>query len=102
MALLGTFVLPFALILASYSLVAGILAMVYNHPALGETARRAGMATFFTTSMAAFALIWAALHNDSSLAYILHHTMRALPAPYKIAALWSGQAGSLLFWACLL
>ena len=102
MALLGSFVLLFALILAAYSLVAGILAIVYKHQALGETARRAGMATFFTTSMAAFALIWAALHNDFSLAYILHHTNRALPTPYKIAALWSGQEGSLLFWAWLL
>src|SRR5205085_2395735 len=102
MALLGSFGLLFALILAAYSLVAGILAIVYKHQALGETARRAGMATFFTTSMAAFALIWAALHNDFSLAYILHHTNRALPTPYKIAALWSGQEGSLLFWAWLL
>ena len=47
MALLGSFVLLFALILAAYSLVAGILAIVYKHQALGETARRAGMATFF-------------------------------------------------------
>src|SRR5205823_14635476 len=102
MALLGSFVLLFALILAAYSLVAGILAIVYKHQALGETARRAGMATFFTISMAAFALIWAALHNDFSLTYILHHTNRALPTPYKLAALWSGQEGSLLFWALLL
>src|SRR5437764_381024 len=61
-----------------------------------------GMDTFFTTNRASFAMISAALHNDFSLAYILHHTNRALPTPYKITALWSGQEGSLLFWAWLL
>ena len=106
MPLIGSFALLFALMLAAYSLVAGIVALILKeHPAshaLGETARRAGMATFFCTGMAAFALVWAALNNDFSLAYILHHTNRALPTPYKLAALWSGQEGSLLFWALLL
>src|SRR5258707_6801725 len=34
--------------------------------------------------------------------YILHHSNRALPGPYKFAVLWSGQEGSILFWALLL
>ncbi len=40
--------------------------------------------------------------NDFSVSYILHHSNRALPGPYKFAALWSGQEGSLLLWAWLL
>jgi cytochrome c-type biogenesis protein CcmF len=40
--------------------------------------------------------------NDFSVAYILHHSNRALPGPYKFAVLWSGQEGSILFWALLL
>ena len=44
----------------------------------------------------------AALGNDFSVAYILHHSNRDLPIAYKFAALWSGQEGSLLFWAWLL
>ena len=105
MPLLGSFTLLFALALAAYSLVAGTVALVSKNPAanaLGESARRAGMGSFFATTLAAFALVWAALNNDFSLAYILHHTNRALPTPYKLAALWSGQEGSLLFWAWLL
>jgi cytochrome c-type biogenesis protein CcmF len=51
---------------------------------------------------AALALVWAALTDDFSLAYILHHSNRALPIPYKVAVLWSGQEGSLLFWSWLL
>ncbi|HLJ29082.1 MAG TPA: heme lyase CcmF/NrfE family subunit [Candidatus Angelobacter sp.] len=105
MPTIGSFSLLFALVLALYCFVAGIVALVSRHPSaarLGETARRAGMATFIATALSALALVWAALNNDYSLAYILHHTNRALPTPYKLAALWSGQEGSLLFWALLL
>jgi cytochrome c-type biogenesis protein CcmF len=105
MPLIGSFCLLFALALSMYCFIAGVVALVSRHPAaarLGETARRAGMATFIATAVSALALVWAALNNDYSLAYILHHTNRALPTPYKLAALWSGQEGSLLFWALLL
>lgn len=69
---------------------------------LGETARRAGIASFIALTGAAFALVWAAFTNDYSVSYILHHTNRALNPAYKFAALWSGQEGSLLLWAWLL
>src|SRR5215813_13083840 len=105
MPLIGSFCLLFALVLSAYCFVAGIVALASGHPAasrLGETARRAGMATFIAVAVAALALVWAALNNDFSLAYIHGHSNRALPTPYKLAALWSGQEGSLLFWSWLL
>ncbi|HKF22284.1 MAG TPA: cytochrome c-type biogenesis CcmF C-terminal domain-containing protein [Candidatus Angelobacter sp.] len=104
MPFLGSFCLLFALALAAYCLVAGIAA-AWSEDArirLGESARRAGIATFFAVSGAALALVWAALNNDFSVTYILQHSNRALPIPYKLAALWSGQEGSLLFWSWLL
>ncbi|HWZ45962.1 MAG TPA: heme lyase CcmF/NrfE family subunit [Candidatus Saccharimonadales bacterium] len=103
--LFGSFSLLFAMALAAYTFVAGIVSLASSHPAaqrLGQSARRAGMATFFAITAAALTLVWAALTNDFSLAYIQQHTNRALPIPYKLAALWSGQEGSLLFWAWLL
>lgn len=103
--LFGSFSLLFALALALYCFVAGIISLTSRHPAverLGESSRRAGMAAFFAVAAAALTLVWAALTNDFSLAYIKEHTNRALPIPYKLAALWSGQEGSLLFWALLL
>ncbi len=69
---------------------------------LGETARRAGIASFAIVFLAAVVLVVAAFQNDFSIAYIFHHSNRDLPAPYKFATLWSGQEGSLLFWALLL
>ncbi|MBZ5508502.1 MAG: heme lyase CcmF/NrfE family subunit [Acidobacteriia bacterium] len=105
MPLLGSFCLLFALALALYCFVVGVLAAVRRDAVgyrLAETARRAGMATFAAVFLAAAALVYAAMTNDFSVAYILHHSNRALPGPYKFAALWSGQEGSMLFWALLL
>ncbi len=111
MPVFGSFSLLLALALSAYTLLAGAFALrqlaVHARTRiaperLAETARRAGIASFFAVTAAAFALVWAAFTNDFSVSYILHHSNRALPGPYKFAALWSGQEGSLLLWAWLL
>lgn len=105
MPLLGSFCLLFALALAAYCFVVGVIAAVRQDAVgyrLAETARRAGMASFAAVLVSAGALVYAALTDDFSVAYILHHSNRALPGPYKFAVLWSGQEGSVLFWALLL
>src|SRR3954465_13727039 len=112
MPVFGSFTLVVALALAVYSVVAGIAGLVLLRRGdegrawaalkLRETARRAGIAIFIAVTAAALVLLQAAITNDFSVAYILHHSNRALPLPYKVAALWSGQEGSLLFWAWLL
>jgi len=111
MATLGSFALLIALALAAYNLLAGAIALrliatgqptAVSPERLADTARRAGIAGFYAITAAAFALVWSVFTNDFSITYILEHSNRALPAPYKFAALWSGQEGSLLLWAWLL
>src|SRR5271154_56711 len=105
MSQIGSFALLLALALCAYSFLAGLLALVIKGPGsgrLGETARRAGIASFAIVFLAAVVLVVAAFQNDFSIAYIFHHSNRDLPAPYKFAVLWSGQEGSLLFWSLLL
>src|SRR5258708_5706317 len=105
MSLIGSFALLLALALSAYSFLAGILAIARKGAGserLGETARRAGIATFALVLLAAIVLMIAAFSNDFSIAYIFHHSNRDLPGPYKFAMLWSGQEGSLLFWSLLL
>ncbi|HEY1984301.1 MAG TPA: cytochrome c-type biogenesis CcmF C-terminal domain-containing protein [Terracidiphilus sp.] len=111
MATLGSFALLIALALAAYNLLAGTVALRLlatgqsariSPERLADTARRAGIAGFVAISAAAFALIWSVFANDFSITYILEHSNRALPRPYKFSALWSGQEGSLLLWAWLL
>jgi cytochrome c-type biogenesis protein CcmF len=108
----GSFTLLLALALSVYTLVMGAVALWRTRgqaagadgaaARLGETARRAGIGSFFAVSGAAFALVWASFTNDYSVSYILHHTNRDLNTAYKFSALWSGQEGSLLLWAWLL
>ena len=112
----GSFCLLLGLILTVYTFAAGSLALwgasaaglrIAHRPAalwnrLGETARRAGIASFIAVACAAFALVWAAFTNDFSVEYIRAHSDIALNPAYKFATLWSGQEGSLLLWAGLL
>src|SRR6266436_5666403 len=105
MSQIGSFALLLALGLSAYSFLAGLLALFRRDAAsarLGETARRAGIATFGAVLLAAIVLVTAAFSDDFSIAYIFHHSNRDLPAAYKFAVLWSGQEGSLLFWSLLL
>src|ERR1035437_7693118 len=112
----GSFCLLLGLVLTVYNFVVGGLALWGASPSglritrrpeaawnrLGETARRAGIASFVVLCCAAFALVWAAFTNDFSVEYIRSHSNIALDPKYKFAALWSGQEGSLLLWAWML
>src|SRR5487761_1160296 len=111
MAAFGSFAILLGLVFCAYTLVTGAFALrrIAVDPEasavperLAESARRAGIGSFIAMTSAAFALVWCAFTNDFSVAYMLHHSNRALPGPYKFAALWSGQEGSLLLWAWLL
>ena len=113
MALFGSFSLTLALVLSLYALFASALALFRGAHSgegtlgsafdrLSETARRAGIAVFFCVTGAALALVISVLKNDFTIAYIRDHSNIALPIPYKLAALWSGQEGSLVFWVWLL
>jgi len=106
MAVIGDFALLLALALSVYSFAAGLLALLSPDDSswarIGETARRAGVVIFGAVLLAAIALVASAFRDDFSIAYIFHHSNRDLPGPYKFAVLWSGQEGSLLFWALLL
>jgi cytochrome c-type biogenesis protein CcmF len=106
MAQIGSFALLLALALSIYCFGGGVLALLFQDGSsserLGETARRAGVAIFGAVVLAAIALVVSAFRDDFTIAYIFHHSNRDLPGPYKFATLWSGQEGSLLFWALLL
>jgi cytochrome c-type biogenesis protein CcmF len=64
--------------------------------------RRAGRAGLWLAAgalVAAVALLaWALVTNDYSLAYVAGTARRGTAAPYRLAGLWGGMAGSLLLW----
>jgi cytochrome c-type biogenesis protein CcmF len=49
------------------------------------------------------AILGVALYfHDFSIALVANSTSRDLPTLYRVTALWSNQAGSLLFWSWIL
>lgn len=47
-------------------------------------------------------LTWAFISNDFSVAYVAANSNAELPLPYRIAAVWGENEGSLLLWSLLL
>ena len=102
MDLFGSFALLLALVCAAYAFVGGIAAIRTRHPLLVKSTRQAGMATCCLIFLATFSLEYLFFSDNFSVAYVVSHSNRDLSTFYKIAALWSGQEGSLLFWSFLL
>ncbi|HEV2420897.1 MAG TPA: heme lyase CcmF/NrfE family subunit [Candidatus Acidoferrales bacterium] len=102
MDVIGSFALVLALLAAGYALVAGIIGIRTQRPLILKSARNAGLAIFPLVTIAVASLLTLFFENNFSIAYVVEHSNRALPAYYKFAALWSGQEGSLLFWSWLL
>src|SRR6476469_2070003 len=59
-------------------------------------------ATFAMVVLASAGLWTALLTRDFSLTYVAGHISSTMPTPSVFTAFWSGQAGSLLFWALIL
>jgi cytochrome c-type biogenesis protein CcmF len=98
----GSFALVLAFICAVYAFGGGIAAIVTRHPLLIKSTRQAGMATCGLIFLATFSLEYLFFSDNFSIAYVVAHSNRDLSTFYKVAALWSGQEGSLLFWSFLL
>jgi cytochrome c-type biogenesis protein CcmF len=98
----GSFALLLGFVCAVYAVVGGIAAIITRHPLLVKSARQAGMATCGLIFLATFSLEYLFFTDNFSTAYVVSHSNRDLPTFYKIAALWSGMEGSLLFWSFLL
>ena len=52
--------------------------------------------------VATLSLVYLFFSDNYSVAYVVSHSNRDLSTFFKVAALWSGQEGSLLFWSFLL
>jgi cytochrome c-type biogenesis protein CcmF len=98
----GSFALVLGFVCAVYAFGGGIAAIITRHPLLIKSTRQAGMATCGLIFLATFSLEYLFFSDNFSIAYVVAHSNRDLSTFYKIAALWSGQEGSLLFWSFLL
>ncbi len=99
---IGSVGLVAALAFAIYGVIAGSTGGKLNSLRIVRSAERATLAFFVMITVAVVALE-VTIHQDNfSNAYVAAHSNRDLPAYYKLAVLWAGQEGSLLFWTWLL
>ncbi len=98
----GNLILVTALIIAAYGVIVGYQGGRRRDPALVSSSFHAVFAVAALVGMAGIILWYGLLADQFQLKYVWNHSERSLPTFYKFAALWGGQAGSLLFWALLL
>ncbi len=98
----GSVALIAALAFAAYGVIAGALGGALRSLRVTRSAERATLAFFVMITVAVAVLEVLILSDNFNNAYVASHSNRDLPFYYKIAVLWAGQEGSLLFWTFLL
>src|SRR5690242_7896942 len=91
-----------ALAFAVYALAAGTVGGKLRSLRVVKSAERATLAFAAMITLAIVALEYLILTNNFHNAYVAEHSNRDLTTYYKVAVLWAGQEGSLLFWTWLL
>ncbi len=95
---LGHYALRLALLVAVIGIAAGVAGGWRQRIEWSAVARRAVVLVFVLVTLATVALWVALASNDFQLRYVAQHSARGMELPYRLAALWGGQAGSLLLW----
>ena len=98
----GSVSLIASLAFAAFALVAGAVGGKLRSTRITRAAERATLGFFLMVTLAVVAIEYMILTNDFHNAYVAEHSNRDLFTFYKVAALWAGQEGSLLFWTWLL
>jgi cytochrome c-type biogenesis protein CcmF len=99
---LGALALRLGLVTALYAVIAAVVGARRRRPDIVASSRHAAYVTHACVVLGAVVLLQALLAHDFSLEYVASYSSSTLSTPYTIAALWGGQAGSLLFWVLIL
>ncbi len=102
METIGNALIHAAFVLAFYAIVASLVGGKTNRPALVATARNAVWALWVLVATAVGILITCFLKGKYYMEYVYQYSNSTMPTFYKVAALWGGQNGSLLFWLLIL
>lgn len=91
-----------ALLVALYGICAAIYGARKKFLSWVESARIAMILTWPLISIAVFGLIYLLLDGHYEVQYVYSVTSNSVPSYLKLPAMWGGQAGSIIFWSCLL
>ena len=99
---LGRIAIGLAFGAAVYATLSGLLGIRRGGDALALSARNGLAGTAVLTTIGLLILLAAFVSHDFSIAFVAENSSLAMPAGLTVAAIWGGQAGSLLTWAWML
>lgn len=99
---IGFGVLVITLVISLVAVVTAINGAISKSKTVLESSRLAALCTFPLLSIAIISLTFLLVSGQFGYAYVFEHISLDMPLYLKIAALWGGQEGSLLFWCWLL
>jgi cytochrome c-type biogenesis protein CcmF len=99
---IGTLAVLLALLAAAYSAGASIYGGLARRRDFVASGEHAAWACFGMTMIAAVVMWHALVTHDFSIKYVASYTSTTLPLRFRLAALWGGMEGSLLFWVLIL
>ncbi len=102
MATFGSFSVVLALTFCFYALFALFYGAKSGRRDLVKSGEHAVYVMFAFVTLSVAALEVLLMRSDFSIEYVAGYSNRDLPVFYKLASLWGGQKGSLLFWSWIL
>ncbi len=102
MAELGQQALTFGWLITVLGCLVALVAGLSQRDEWTQVAERTLYVVFAAITISMGALFYAFGSNDFSLAYVAAHSARAMSIETRLAALWGGQAGSLLLWGWMI
>ena len=99
MAALGQICIVGAFGLALYAIVSSVAGVRVRSRELILSGQNAAWAVTALITAASVTLLFALATHDFSLRYVWEHSSRAMSLDLVLAAFYSGQQGSLLYWA---
>src|SRR5215471_8655932 len=98
----GSLAIAIAWVLAIYAIGMSLVGAYSRKRDFIASADHAVLAVWGMVVIAVAALLHALVTHDFNIEYVAHYSSSTLPLQYTVAALWGGQAGSLLFWVLIL
>ncbi|TFH24123.1 MAG: heme lyase CcmF/NrfE family subunit, partial [Myxococcales bacterium] len=102
MVTLGNLALFLALVASVYSIGASVYGGLRRRGDFTASGEHAAWATWGSVVVATAVMIHALVTHDFSIKYVASYSSTTLPLRFRVAALWGGMEGSLLFWVLIL
>jgi cytochrome c-type biogenesis protein CcmF len=100
--MIGELCLLCAFVASGFAAFATLVGWLGSHGTLRRSGLVAAVGSVLALSVTLVVLAWALVAKDFSFRYVADYSSWLLAWYYSLAALWVGQAGSLLLWAWLL